>query len=180
MTPAELVRERTSRRDGFTVVELIVVVVLLGIVTTAAAAAFIISMKTVINNFTSLDQSNASMQITRSLTIDIQGASSTVTLSPKDTVCGGTAWLKLETQSDPKATAYDTSVVWALKSDSSLVRCTVKGGVQSSVYTVAKSISSFVPSFDSANKSVTVTYVAAGSTKTPARTFVLTAGIRNG
>jgi len=168
---------------GFTVVELIIVVVLLGVITTAAAGAFIISLRTVMNNFTGLDQSNASMQITRSLTSDIQGASSTVTLSPGDSVCGGTAQLKLLTQSDATVATYDTTVVWALKGSKApydLVRCTVVGGVAGSTYTVATAINSFVPSCTAPCSSVTVTYVAAGSTKTPARTFVLTAQRRIG
>jgi prepilin-type N-terminal cleavage/methylation domain-containing protein len=173
-----------SRRDpGFTVVELIVVVVLLGVVTSAAAGAFIISMKTVMNNFTALDQSNASLQITRSLTSDIQGASSTVTLSPGDAVCGGTAKLKLLTQSTATAPAYDTTVVWALKGTKApydLLRCTVIGGTVKSAYTVAKAIDSFVPACTAPCGTVTVTYVASGGSKTPARTFSLSAQRRIG
>jgi prepilin-type N-terminal cleavage/methylation domain-containing protein len=170
------------RDRGFTVVELIVVVVLLGVITSAAAGAFIISMKTVMNNFTALDQSNASLQITRSLTSDIQGASSTVTLSPGDAVCGGTAKLKLLTQSDAAVPTYDTTVVWALKGTKApydLLRCTVIGG-KTSTYTVAKAIDSFVPACTAPCGTVTVTYVTAGGSKTPARTFSLSAQRRIG
>jgi prepilin-type N-terminal cleavage/methylation domain-containing protein len=166
-------RRRRGADRGFTVVELIVVVVLLGVVTSAIAGAFIVSLRTLNGNFTAIDQSNASLQVTRSLTSDIQSASSTVTLSPNDAVCGGTAKLKLLTQSNPAVATFDTTVVWTLTSAGDLVRCTIVGGSTTNTYRVARGISSFTPSCSASCDSVTVVYVAAGGSKQPAATYPL-------
>ena len=159
---------------GFTLVELLVAIALLAVVAATVTNAVILGIRTMVRDNTSLQQSNASMQITRYLTGDINAASSAVAIASGQSLCGGTAQLTLQHESSAMST-YDTTVVWALTSSQDLVRCTTTGGVTTTPFIIARKVVSFTPQCTPPCTSVAVHYTTKGGSDLAAQSWTLTA-----
>jgi prepilin-type N-terminal cleavage/methylation domain-containing protein len=165
-----------KRDRGFTMVELLVVISIMTIVTASVGAALVMGFRMSTNTYTRLDQSNAALAITRSLSGDLYAAEGPVLVNDGvDNVCG-VAPLKMWSRSQAANNSRDTLVVW-IRSGSDLVRRTCVNGVQTASTVVATGIGAFTPSTCVAPctaSAITVSFSATGAGKVPPQTWSLT------
>jgi prepilin-type N-terminal cleavage/methylation domain-containing protein len=162
---------------GFTMVELLVVISIMTLITASVGGALFLGFRMSTNTYSRLDQSNAALAVTHSLSGDLYAAEGPVIVnSTSDTTCGGVAPLKMWSRSQAANNTRDTLVVW-VRSGTDLVRRTCVNGVQTASTIVATGIGAFTPSTCAAPctaTAITVSFSANGVGTIPKQTWSLT------